>query len=209
MRTSLIGLALALAVTPALADGSYLLPDGTNRAPAVTLHCAGSTGVALPCGNAATPLVVTSPVGSATASNQTAQLAAEQASAQGIGTAADNAYGGGAGTLTSLLKGIWSVLNGGVAAVPVGGAPTSRSVALPAAQSATVFPANPLRRYIAFQAPQNTAIWVNFLGGPANPNGADCAYFAAGALYESGQWVNRGAITVYAPVAVAFSAWEN
>ena len=52
-------------------------------------------------------------------------------------------------------------------------------------------------------------MWVNVVGGPAVPNGPDCAYFAPGSFYESGQFINRGAITVYAASAAMFSAWEN
>jgi hypothetical protein len=121
----------------------------------------------------------------------------------------DSVYAGGAGTLSGLLKGIWTVLTGGVPATPVGGSPISRSAALPAAQSFQVFPANPSRRYLAFQAPQNTGVWVNFTGGTAAPGGVDCAFFAAGSIYESGQFVDRGAVTMSAAVAVAIAAWEN
>jgi hypothetical protein len=62
---------------------------------------------------------------------------------------------------------------------------------------------------MAFQAPQTSFIWVNFIGGVAAPNAPDCAYFPAGAFYESGQFVTRGAITVYSPVVATISAWEG
>jgi len=209
MRMFVVGCSALMCCQPAYANGSYLLADGVNRAPAVTLHCAGASGTAQPCGTSSNPLAVTAPVGGATAANQTTQVSAEQSSAQALGTPTDGVFVGGAGTLTGLLKGIWTVLTGGVPAMPVGGAPTSRSTTLPAAQSFQVFPANPARRYLAFQAPQNTGVWVNFTGGPAAPGGTDCAFFAAGSLYESGQFVDRGAITMSAAVAVAIAAWEN
>jgi hypothetical protein len=160
------------------------------------------------------PLVVTggtggSSSGSATATNQQAQITAEQSSATALGTPADTLYAGGSGSVTSVLKGVWSVLGGGVSAVPIGGVPVSRSLSLVAQQSTQVFPSNTGRHYLAFQVPQGTYVWVNLLGGVAAPNGLDCAYFAAGTFYESGQYVNRGAITFYSPVAAVLSAWEG
>ena len=208
MRPFLLSLALVSFSIPAQADGSYPLADGTNRASAVTLHCLSSSGIALPCGNTASPLAVVAPSGASLA-NQAAQIASEASTASAAGGISDAPYSGGAGSLVSLLKGLWTVVNSGISAVPVGGSPLSRSLNLVAQTSTLVFPVNGSRRYFAFQAPQGTAVWVNFLGGLAAPNGADCAYFSAGAFYESGQWVNRGAITMYAPVGTAVSAWEN
>lgn len=208
MKTLVFGALFLAAAIPAHADGSYVLPDGTNRAPAVTLHCVAPGGGAVPCGTSGTPMVVTVPTG-ATAGNQASQITAEQSSAAALGSVTDTPYSGGSGSLAAILKGLWGALTSGVAAVPVGGAPISRSAMLIANTSTAVFPVNAQRRYIAFQAPQGTYVWVNFLGGQASPNGTDCSYFPAGALYESGQWVNRGVISVYAPVAVSFSAWEN
>lgn len=115
------------------------------------------------------------------------------------------APGGGAapcGTLGNPL-----VITGQVA--PFAGPLVSRSISLAAGQSTQLFPPNGARHYFAFQAPQSTYVWVNTMGGTAAPNAADCAYFAAGTLYESGNFVNTNAITIYAPVAVTVSAWEG
>ena len=92
---------------------------------------------------------------------------------------------------------------------PYAGGLISRSVTVSAGTSTQLFPVNAQRHYLAFQAPQNTGIWVNRLGGTAAPNAADCAYFPAGTLFESGNFVNTGAVTVYAPVSVTISAWEG
>ena len=192
----------------ALAAGPYVLSDGISRAPAVTLHCKGSGNIVVPCGTAATPLVVTQGSGSATSANQQTQVTAEQATAQALGAPADAPYAGGNGSMTSVLKSVWSVLGGGVSAIPVGGVPVSRSVSVAAGQT-TLFTANPMRRYLSFQVPQGSYVWINLLGGPAAPNAVDCAYFAAGTFYESGQYVNRGAISIYSPVAAVISAWEG
>jgi hypothetical protein len=103
-----------------------------------------------------------------------------------------------------------TALGSGVPAIPVAGQPLSRTLSnAPASTSTTLFPANPSRRYMAFQAPQTSFIWVNFMGGVAAPNAPDCAYFPAGSLYESGQFVTSGAITVYSPVVATISAWEG
>ena len=208
MRVS-IALALLIGLSdPAMADGSYPLADGTNRASAVTIHCLNSSGIATPCGSAASPMVVNNPTG-ANLVNQSAQVVSEASMATAAGNTGDVPYSGGAGTIVSVMKGLWSIMNSGIPAVPVGGAPLSRSSTLVAQTSTAIFPANANRRYFAFQAPQSTGVWVNFLGGSAIPNGVDCAYFPAGAFYESGQWVNRGAITMYSSVGAAVSAWEN
>jgi len=205
---------LLLGGAPAWAGTPYVLQNSLSRAPAVVLHCSTGGNVVVPCGTAAMPLVVTGGTGgtnsgSATATNQQAQIAAEQSSATALGTPADTLYAGGTGSVTSVLKGVWSVLGGGVSAVPVGGVPISRSLSLVAQQSTQVFPGNASRHYLAFQVPQGSYVWVNLLGGVASPNGLDCAYFAAGTFYESGQYVNRGAITFYSPVAAVLSAWEG
>jgi len=209
-----LAVALVLAGGRAWAGTPYVVQNSLNRAPAVVLHCSTGGNVVVPCGTAAMPLVVTggtggSSAGSATATNQQAQIAAEQSSATALGTPADTLYAGGSGSVTSVLKGVWSVLGGGVSAVPIGGVPVSRSLSLVAQQSTQVFPSNTGRHYLAFQVPQGTYVWVNLLGGVAAPNGLDCAYFAAGTFYESGQYVNRGAITFYSPVAAVLSAWEG
>ena len=193
----------------ALAAGPYVLSDGISRAPAVTLHCKSNGNIVVPCGTATTPLVVTQGSGSATSANQQTQVAAEQASAQALGGPADTPYAGGSGSVTSVLKSVWSVLGAGVSAIPVGGVPVSRSLSVTAAQTTTLFPVNPARRYLSFQVPQGSYVWINLLGGTAAPNAIDCAYFAPGTFYESGQYVNRGAITVYSPVAAVISAWEG
>jgi hypothetical protein len=96
-----------------------------------------------------------------------------------------------------------------VTTVPAGGALASRSLNVPAGASTTLFAANPNRHYFGFQAPQASAVWINFLGGAAGPNLPDCAYFPAESFYESGQFVNRGAITVYTSVSMTISAWEG
>ena len=210
MRSSVAwSIVFGLLAGPATAGNSYVLPDGTNRAPAVTLHCVTPSGSAVACGTASNPLVVTAPAGTATASNQTLQIGAEQASAQAIGTVGDAAFTGGQGSMVALLKALWSATSAGVPALPVGGTLTSRTINLPAATSTQVFPANGTRRYLSFQVPQNGAVWINLMGGPAVPNGPDCAYFAAGSFYESGPFINRGAITVYTSSAAIFSAWES
>lgn len=210
MRSLIVGaLALGLLATPAAAGSSYLLPDGTNRAPAVALHCVTPTGTAVACGTAANPLVVSAPAGASSSANQVAQLGAEQASAQGIGTVGDAVFTGGQGSMVSLLKALWSAASAGIPALPTGGTLTSRTLTLPAAVSTQVFAANGVRRYLSFQVPPSGGVWVNVMGGPAVPSGPDCAYFAAGSFYESGPFINRGAITVYSSSSVVFSAWEG
>ncbi len=212
MRTFIGSAAVSMLLfveAPAKAGNSYVLPDGTNRAPAVALHCVGSNGAAVPCGTAANPLVTTSGPNGSSAANQQQQIAAEQQSAQGIGAVSDPVFTGGAGSMIAVLKAVWSATSLGIPSLPVSGTLTSRTTTLTGAASTQVFPANPGRRYLAFQVPQGSAIWVNVMGGLAAPNGADCAYFAAGTYYESGQFINRGAITVYAPITVTFSAWEG
>ena len=201
--------ALGLLATPAVAGSSFILPDGTNRAPAVALHCVTPTGTAVACGTAANPLVVSAPVGASSSANQALQIGAEQASAQALGTVGDAAFTGGQGTMVSLLKALWSAAYGGIPALPVGGTLISRTLTLPAGVSTQVFAVNGSRRYLSFQVPQSSAVWINVTGGPAAPNGPDCAYFAAGSFYESGPFINRGAITVYATQSVTFSAWES
>ncbi len=202
-----------LAAGPALAGNSYILPDGVSRASGVTIHCATSVGTAVPCGTAAQPLVVTPPVGAATAANQGVEISTQQAMAQAVGTQSDPVYGSGPASLVSLLKGLNVLLGTGIQSLPVGGQPVSRTISITgpevAANNVTLFLANPGRQYLAFQAPQTNAIWVNFLGGTAGPNLPDCVYLAPGTLYESGQYVNRGAITVYSPVAATIAAWEG
>jgi hypothetical protein len=111
--------------------------------------------------------------------------------------------------MVSLLKALAASFANGVPAVPVGGQPVSRCVVLAAQQSTVLFVTNPLRHCLALQAPSNTAIWANLVGGTATPNGVDCAYFSAGSFYESGAFVNRGSITVYAPIAVSLAAWAG
>ena len=96
-----------------------------------------------------------------------------------------------------------------VNAGPASGSLVSRSVSVPATQSTQLFPANASRHALTFQAPVGSAIWVNFLGGVAAPNGTDCVQLSAGTLYESGQFVTRSAVTVYTTVTVAISAWEG
>ena len=204
----LMAAALAVAAGPAFA-GSYVLPDGQSRADGVVLHCATSGSGAAPCGTAASPLVTTAPVGSATSANQTSQITYAQAQAAALGTPADPNYSGGAGSAIALLKSIFAQLGLGVPAMPQGGVPVSRTLALVAGQSTLLVTANAGRHYIAFQAPQGSGIWVNPLGGAAGPNFRDCAYYSPGTLYESGQYVNTGAITIYSPVAATISAWEG
>ena len=192
-----------------LAGSSYVLPDGTNRAPAVVLHCVGSNGNAVPCGILTNPIVVSAPLGGPSSTNQLLQISSAQASAQALGTTADGAFTGGAGSVVSLLKGLWGTTSSGVPALAVGGTLVSRSTMLAAGISTNVFPLNPSRHYLSFQVPQSSGVWINLIGGIAAPNTIDCAYFAAGTFYESGSFINRGALTVYAPVSVTFSAWEN
>ena len=192
---------------PAMAGNSFLLSDGVNRAPAITLHCVGPGGSAIPCGVASQPLIVAPTAGGATAPNQATQILSQQAMVQSLGTPADPAYVSGTGSIVALLKGIFA--GGTSSSVVAGGVPISRSLPVGAQQSVQLFAANPARKYLAFQAPAGSFIWVNFLGGTAAPNGLDCAYFTAGTLYESGPFVNRGAITVYSPVGAAISAWED
>ena len=194
----------------AMAGNSQLLPDGVSRSASVTLHCSSDGVHAIPCGVVANPLVVAPVAGGATAGNQGAEIAAQQSLVQSVGANNDAAYSGsGAGTIVGILKGLTAGMNQGVQAIPVGGQPVSRSLSIPAQQSIVLFSANSGRRYLAFQAPSGSGVWVNWIGGTAAPNGIDCAYFAPGSLYESGSFVNRGSITIYAPVAVNISAWEG
>jgi hypothetical protein len=111
--------------------------------------------------------------------------------------------------MVSLLKAVESALTNGIPSVPVGGQPVSRSLTVASLSSNYIFQSNPTRRYLAFQAPQASFIWVNFLGGAAAPNALNCVYFAAGSFYESGQYVTHGAISIYSPVAATISAWEG
>ena len=200
-----------LLTTSAFAGGSFLLPDGINRAPAIALHCVGVGNIAVPCGTAISPLVVSSlpSAGASSSSNQVSQLAIEASTALVLGATTDASFTGGPGSLVSLLKGLWTVLGTGVPALPVGGQLTSRTINLVALQSTSLFSTNLGRKYLSFQVPQSTYVWINLMGGAAAPNAPDCAFFAAGTFYESGQFVNRGAITVYAPAAVTLSAWEG
>jgi hypothetical protein len=191
----------------AFAGNSFVMSDGINRAPAVTLHCVGAGGSAVPCGVVSQPVIVAPVAGGSTASNQTAEIAVQQSLYQALGTQADPAYVNGAGSIVALLKGIFASGPGGNGTA--GGNPVSRSLAAVGQQSVQLFVANPSRKYLAFQAPAGSYIWVNFIGGPAAPNGVDCAYFSAGTMYESGQFVNRGPVTVYSPVAATIAAWED
>lgn len=195
--------------SPAFAGNSYVLPDGKSRAAAVTVHCATGPGTAVACGTQAQPLVVTAPPGAATSANQGAEISTQQGISQALGTQNDPIYTNGPGSMVSLLKAVESALIGGVQSVPVGGQPISRSVTVGSASSAYLFQSNPTRHYLAFQAPQTSFIWVNFLGGTAAPNALNCVYFAAGSFYESGQYVTHGAVSIYSPVAANISAWEG
>ena len=111
--------------------------------------------------------------------------------------------------MVALLKGVFAALTTGITASPASGNLLSRSAAVAASQSTQLFPPNAMRHSLAFQAPPGSALWVNFLGGVAAPNGTDCVQLTAGTLYESAQFVTRGAVTVYAPVAVSIAAWEG
>jgi hypothetical protein len=176
----------------------------------MTLHCVAPSGVAVACGIPSQPLSVAPIQGGSTSANQAAEIGVQQSLYQVLGTQGDAVYAGGPGSVVALLKGIFGEWATGQGATGIaGGALVSRSGTVAAAMSSTLFPANPARRYLAFQAPQGTSIWVNFAGGAAAPGAPDCAYFSAGSFYESGPFVNRGAITVYAPVSTAVSAWEN
>jgi len=209
MRISAFILLALMPVGAAQAGNSYVLPDGVNRAPAVTLHCASDSSHAAACGTAQAPLVVVSPTSPSVQANQVAALVAGQTTAQGIGATTDSPYVSGAGSVIALLKSISTAATSGIPSLPVSHAPVSRSSGLLAGQSSAIFPAVTGRHYIAFQAPNSTAIWVNFLGGPASPSGADCVYFAAGTFYESVGFVPSGAITIYSPISVSLSAWEG
>ena len=202
---------LALAGGPAYGQpgSSFLTSDGINRAPATVLHCVGTGNMAVPCGTASQPLYVTSGSGLATAGNQASEITSQQAIASAAGTPGDASYSGGAGSMIALLKGVIGALSNGVTATPVVGTPVSRSGTVSAGVSTTLFPANLIRHYLAMQAPPSTAVWVNFVGGAATPNGIDCVQLSAGTLYESGAFVTKGSISIYSPVAVAVSAWEN
>lgn len=187
-------------------SSSVVLQDGVNRAPAMTLHCVSSKGVAIPCGVAATPLYTIPTGDTATASNQVSELSLQQIMSMALGSPADSEFNSGAGSVVAILKGIYAAV-GNIGAV-TGGAPISRSSNVQAQQSTTLFSQNANRKYLAFQVPAGSYLWVNLAGGPAAPNGMDCAYFPAGTFYESGSFVNRGQITVFSPVAALISAWE-
>ncbi len=230
-RSALLLIATAITGGTAHAQSSTLTQNRVDRASAVTLDCVNvTTGLAIPCGTLLNPLVVTggSTVagGSASATNQQTQITAEQAISSAAGTQADALYGGsGNTTLVGVLKGVFSLLNGTLAVketaalpsgsnvigqvAPVAAPLVSRTITVAAGTSTTLFAANAARHYLSFQAPQNTGIWINRVGGTAAVNGADCAYFAPGALFESGNYVNSGVITVYSPNAVTISAWEG
>jgi hypothetical protein len=90
-----------------------------------------------------------------------------------------------------------------------GGQPVSRTASIAAGQSTQLFPVNASRHYLAFQVPAAGSLWINFVGGAASVNGTDCVLLPAGTIYESGTYVVRGAISVYAPVAVTIPAWEG
>jgi hypothetical protein len=187
---------------------SFVVSDGLNRAPAVTLHClAGS--FAVPCGTTAQPVVVAPVSGGATAANQSTEINNQQALSTSLGSQSDPIYVGGNGSTIALLKGLFTSLANGTTAVPTGGQPVSRSTNVIASQSTQLFPGNPGRHYLGFQAPSGTAVWVNFVGGSAAPNGLDCISLPAGTVYESGPYVIRGAISIYSPINTAISAWEG
>ena len=227
---ALLFTAVALSSAAAHAQSSTLTQNRIDRAPAVTLDCVNvATGLAVPCGTLLNPLVVTGASvtgGSASATNQQTQISTEQAISSAAGTQADALYGGsGNTTLVGALKGVFSLLNGTLAVKqsaplpsgsnvigqvsPIAGPLVSRTITVVAGTSTTLFTANAARHYLSFQAPQSTGIWVNRVGGTAAANGADCAYFAPGALFESGNYVSSGPITVYSANAVTISAWEG
>jgi hypothetical protein len=146
----------------------------------------------------------------ATSANQATEISVQQVMSQALGSPADPIYTSGSGSMVSLLKGLSAALANGIQAMPIGGQPVSRTLSnLPAMTSTALFSANSARHYMAFQAPQGNSIWVNFLGGTAGPNLPDCVYFPAGSFYESGAYVNRGAIVVYSPILTTISAWEG
>jgi hypothetical protein len=211
MRIAVIGVVLICSFQPASAQtgNSFVTSDRVNRAPAVTLHCVGPGNVAVPCGTATQPLYITNSVALATAGNQATEIQSQQAISTAAGTPGDPAYSGGAGSVIAVLKGLYSALAGGVTTIPDSGNFTSRSGTLAAAQSIVLFPANTGRHFLAFQVPTGSAIWVNFLGGAATPNGTDCVQLSAGTLYESGSLVTRGAVSVYTPVSAGIAAWEG
>jgi hypothetical protein len=195
--------------TWAQTGNSFITGDGSSRAPAVTMHCVGSGNVAIPCGTNTQPLYVAGSSPLANSSNQATQILSGQSVAAASGTPQDTPYTGGSGSAIALLKGLFSVLTTGISAGPESGTLISRSAIVPATQSTQLFPPNAVRHVFALQAPAGSALWVNFLGGVAAPNGTDCVQLGAGALYESGQFVTRSAVTVYAPVAVSIAAWEG
>jgi hypothetical protein len=153
--------------------------------------------------------VVTPSPGAATAANQNAEISAQQGISQAVGTPADPIYVNGPGSMVSLLKAVESLLTSGIQSMPIGGQPVSRSITINSASSNYLFLSNPSRHYLAFQAPQTSFVWVNFLGGTAAPNAQNCVYFAAGSFYESSQYVTQGAISIYSPVASTIAAWEG
>ncbi len=188
---------------------SFITSDGSSRAPAVTMHCVGSGNVAIPCGTSAQPLYVAGSSPLASSNNQATQILSEQSIAAAAGTPQDAPYTSGSGSTIALLKSLLSAFVTGISAVPASGPLVSRSAMVPATQSTQLFPPNLARHVFALQAPAGSALWVNFLGGVAAPNGVDCVQLSAGALYESGQFVTRSAVTVYTPVSVSVAAWEG
>lgn len=160
MKRCLIAAMVMCAAQAARAGSTYVMPDGLNRAPAVTLHCVVSGNSVGPCGTQANPVVT-------------------------------------------------SLSGSGVTALPSGGVLVSRTASISANTSTQIFAANAQRRYLALQVPLSNGIWLNPVGGTAAPNGPDCIFFSAGTFYESANFVNRGAITVYSAVAMTISAWEN
>ncbi len=200
---------LCVAYSPLGLASSYVVADGVNRAAAVALHCVNANSVAVPCGTALQPMVVAPVAGGATAVNQAAELSVQQGASQSLGSQGDQIYTSGNGSVISLLKGALAALSTGTPAMPYGGVPVSRTTSVPAGQSTQLFPVNAARHYLAFQVPASSAVWINFVGGTAGVSGVDCILLPAGTTYESGQYVVRGAISVYAPVALTISAWEG
>jgi hypothetical protein len=184
------------------------MSDGISRAPAFALHCV-ETDSAVPCGILSNPIIVGLPSGSATSVNQASEILSTQAISSSIGSPSDSLYKSGDGSTISILKALLAQLSSGVNATPSGGNLTSRSMAIPAQLSQQLFPANPMRRYLAFQVPQGSGVWLNLMGGVAANGGVDCAYFGPGTFYESSQFVNRGPITVFSSVSATISAWED
>lgn len=93
------------------------------------------------------------------------------------------------------------VITAGTVAVsnqgPINGLPVTRSANFPAAASIVLVAGNVARKFLLFAMPQTSDGWVNFNGGAAAPNAADCFYMQPGEKFLSTGYVPQGQISLY------------